>query len=425
MIRSNNFQVCHCESHASLWDKLREAISPLSARSKAEKRDCFVAKNAPRNDSIGAALTGRVDQAWHEYNCCHQKRIHRGEQRSPVFYSRDRGSATLDPPYGGIVLLNVAIFMIAVFLTSLALHAHAESYADKPIKIVVPYPAAGTPDILSREIAGKLTIALGQQVIIDNRPGAGGNIGSEMVAKAAPDGYTIIMGTVATHSINQALYKKLPFDPVKDFAPIILVATTPNVLVVNPNLPVKSVKDLIALAKSRPGEITFSSGGNGTSHHIGGSLFQKMTGTQMTHVPYKGAGAALPDLIGGQVNIMFDNLTSSMPHIKSGKLRAIATTGLTRATAMPELPTINESGVAGFEIVAWFGLLAPANTPRAIIERLNAEVGKILNLPEMKARFIAQGAEPAPCTPEQFGVFVKQKLAQWAPIVKASGAQID
>ena len=360
--------------------------------------------------------TGRVDQA---------QRIHRGEQRSPVFCLPIGGSASLDPPYRRIAVLNLAFFILFALLFSISRNAHAETYPDKPIKIVVPYPAAGTPDILAREIAGKLTTALGQQVIVDNRPGAGGNIGSEMVAKAAPDGYTIIMATVATHSINQALYKKLPFDPIKDFAPIILVATTPNVLVVNPSLPLKSVRDLIALAKSKPGEITFSSGGNGTSHHIGGSLFQKMTGVQMTHVPYKGSGAALPDLIGGQVNIMFDNLTSSMPHIKSGKLRALATTGLTRSAAMPDLPTVNESGVPGFEIVAWFGLMAPANTPRAIVERLNHEVGKILNLPDMKARFIAQGAEPAPGTPEQFGVFVKEKLAQWAPIVKASGAQID
>ena len=371
----NNLQLCHCERS--------EAILPLRRFIENKKRDCFVAKNVypkakretPRNDHL--------------------------------------------------VYLSATVFFVAAFLSIATFNAHAETYPDKPIKIVVPYPAAGTPDILAREIASKLTIALGQQVIVDNRPGAGGNIGSEIVAKAAPDGYTIIMGTVATHSINQALYKKLPFDPIKDFAPIILVATTPNVLVVNPNLPVKTVKDLIGLAKSKPGEITFASGGNGTSHHIGGSLFQKLTGVQMTHVPYKGSGAALPDLIGGQVDIMFDNLTSSMPHIKSGKLRAIATTGLTRSATMPDLPTVAEAGVSGFEIVAWFGLLAPANTPRAIIDRLNLEIGKVLNLPEMKARFIAQGAEPAPGTPEQFGIFVKQKLAQWAPIVKASGAQID
>ena len=262
-------------------------------------------------------------------------------------------------------------------------------------------------------------------MIVDNRPGAGGNIGSELVAKSPPDGYTLIMGTVATHSINQALYKKLAFDPIKDFAPIILITTPPNVLVVNPSLPIKSVKDLISLAKSKPGEVTFASGGNGTSHHLGGMLFQKLTGVEMTHVPYKGSGAALPDIIGGQVNIMFDNLPSSMPHIKSGKLRAIATTGTARSNVLPDLPTVAETGVPGWEITAWFGLLAPAKTPRAIIDRLNLEVTKILNLPDVKARFIAQGAEPTPGTPQQFGQFVKDKTAQWAPIVKASGAQID
>jgi tripartite-type tricarboxylate transporter receptor subunit TctC len=323
------------------------------------------------------------------------------------------------------VISSFVILLRLAMVWPLSFNAHAQTFPNKPIKIVVPYPAAGTPDILAREIASKLTTALKQQVIVDNRPGAGGNIGSELVAKSPPDGYTLVMATVATHSINQTLYKKLPFDPIKDFSPIILVATTPNVLVVNPALPVKTVKDLIALAKSKPGEISFASGGNGTSHHIGGSLFQKLTDVKMTHVPYKGSGAALPDLIGGQVNIMFDNLTSSMPHIKSGALRAIATTGLKRSAAMPDLPTVVESGVPGFEITAWFGLLAPANTPQAIIDRLNIEVTKILKLPEMKAKLIAQGAEPAPGTPQQLGQFIKDKTAQWAPIVKASGAQID
>ena len=321
--------------------------------------------------------------------------------------------------------LTFALFLALAMFWALSSDAYAQTYPAKSIKIVVPYPAAGTPDILARELAAKLTGALGQQVIVDNRPGAGGNIGSEMVAKSPPDGYTLIMATVATHSINQSLYKKLPFDPINDFAPVILVATTPNVLVVNPSLPIKSVKDLIALAKSKPGEIRFCSGGNGTSHHIGGSLFQTLAKVDMTHVPYKGSGAALPDLIGGQVDIMFDKLTSSMPHIKSGKLRAVATTGLKRSAALPNLPTVVESGVPGFEITAWFGLLAPAKTPQAIIDRLNAEITKILKTPAMKAKLIAQGAEPAPGTPQQLGQFIKDKTAQWAPIVKASGAQID
>ena len=324
-----------------------------------------------------------------------------------------------------LVFFGLTYFFVAVLFFAIMPVAQAQTYPSKPIKIVVPYPAAGTPDILSREIAAKLSTALGQQVIVDNRPGAGGNIGSEFVAKAPPDGYTLIMGTVATHSINQALYKKLNFDPINDFAPIILVATTPNVLVVNQHMPIKTVKDLIALAKSKPGELTFSSGGNGTSHHLGGMLFQKLTGVEMTHVPYKGSGAALPDLVASQVNLMFDNLPSSMPHIKSGKLRAIATTGSKRSPTLPDLPTVAETAVPGFEITAWFGLLAPAKTPTAIIDRLNLEVTKVLNMPDVKARITAQGAELVPGTPQQFGQFVKDKAAQWAPIVKASGAQVD
>ena len=357
----------HCERS--------EAISLLPGFIETEKRDCFVAKIAPRNDGLGIT--------W------------------------------------------IALLFVAVFWSIASRNTHAETYPTKSIKIVVPFPAAGAPDILVRVIASKLTNALKQQVIVDNRPGAGGNIGADLVAKSVPDGYTLVMGTVATHSINQTLYKKLPFDPIKDFAPIILVATAPNVLVVNPKLPIKTVKDLIALAKSKPGEISFASGGNGTSHHIGGSLFQKLTAVQMTHVPYKGSGAALPDLIGGQVDMMFDNLPSSMPHIKSGALRAIATTGAARSAVLPNLPTVAEAGVPGFEMTVWYGLLAPAKTPQAIIDRLNLEITKILRMPDIKARFIAQGAEPTPGTPQQLGAFIKEKTAQWAPIVKASGATID
>ena len=407
----------HREFHASLRYKLCEAISPLGRLSKTEAPGCFVKKNAHVHEPVVCTPCGRRRNLLLRMTC-----LRRCPVRAPYRVSVAPTQAALND---GLGFSWVALFLAVVFSSVASLNSYAQSYPSKPIKIVVPYPAAGTPDILSREIAAKLSSALGQQVIVDNRPGAGGNIGSDLVAKSAPDGYTLLMATVATHSINQALYKKLPFDPIKDFAPIILVATTPNVLVVNPELPAKTVKDLIALAKSKPGEITFASGGNGTSHHIGGSLFQKLTGVQMTHVPYKGSGAALPDLIGGQVNIMFDNLTSSMPHIRSGKLRAIATTGATRSAAMPDLPTVAEAGVADFEITAWFGLMAPANTPQAIIERLNLEVSKVLSLPEMKARLLAQGAEPAPGTPQQLGQYIKEKTAQWAPKVKASGAQID
>ncbi len=315
-----------------------------------------------------------------------------------------------------IVFATLALFVTAT---------HAQTYPNKAIRVVVPYPPGGTPDILIRELGPKLTAALGQQIIVDNRPGAGGNIGSEAVAKAAPDGYTLIMGTVATHSINQSLYKKLSFNPIKDFAPIALIATMPNVLVVNNDFPARSVNDLIALAKAKPGTITYCSGGNGTSHHLGGALFEKMTGIEMIHVPYKGAGQALPDLIGGQVNIMFDNITSSMSHIKSGKLRVLAVTTPKRSAALPDVPTVQEAGVPGYEISAWFGLLAPAKTPLEIVERLNRELNKILQTAEIKEMLAKQGADIAISSPAEFAAFVKERTDKMAKVVKDSGAQID
>ena len=313
---------------------------------------------------------------------------------------------------------------VALFIF-FALMAQAQTYPNKPIRVVVPYPPAGTPDILIRELGPRLSAILGQQIIVDNRPGAGGNIGSELVAKSVPDGYTLIMGTVATHSINQSLYKKLTFDPIKDFAPVALIATMPNVLVVNNDFPAKSVKDVIAIAKAKPGAVLYASGGNGTSHHLGGAMFEKMAGVDMTHVPYKGAGQALPDLIGGQTNIMFDNITSSMPHIKSGKLRVLAVTTLKRSPALPDIPTVNESGVPGFEMSAWFGLLAPAKTPPEIIDRLNKAMNQILQTAEVKELLAKQGAEVAITTPTEFASYIKERTEKMAKVVKDSGAQID
>jgi tripartite-type tricarboxylate transporter receptor subunit TctC len=241
----------------------------------------------------------------------------------------------------------------------------------------VPFPAGGTTDILARAAAQKLSEAWGQQVIVDNRPGAGGNIGAELVAKAAPDGYTLLMGTVGTHAINSSLYAKMPYDHVKDFAPVILVAGVPNVLVVNPDLPIKTVAELIAYAKANPGKLNFASSGSGTSIHLSGELFKVMAGVQMTHVPYKGSAPALTDLIGGQVQLMFDNLPSSLPQIKGGKLRAVAVTSATRAAALPDVPTVAESGLPGFEASSWFGILAPAGTSKEIIAKINAEMGGV------------------------------------------------
>jgi tripartite-type tricarboxylate transporter receptor subunit TctC len=318
-------------------------------------------------------------------------------------------------------------------LVAVATCAAAQPYPSKPIRLVVPFPAAGTTDILARDVGQHLTETLGQPVVIDNRPGAAGNVGSDIVAKSAPDGYTLLMCTVSSHAINPGLYSKLPYDHVKDFAPVILVARVPNVLEVNPGVPVYTVADLIKLAKEKPGEINFASSGSGTSIHLSGELFKTMTGVNMVHVPYKGSAPAITDLIGGQVQVMFDNLPSSLQQIKAGKLRAIAVTSAQRSPALPDLPTIAESGVPGFEATSWFGVLAPAGTPPAIVNRLNAEINKWLQSTDGKEKLLAQGAliEPrgesvtAGGSPEQFAAFIRSETDKWAKVIKASGAKVD
>jgi tripartite-type tricarboxylate transporter receptor subunit TctC len=289
----------------------------------------------------------------------------------------------------------------------------------------VPFPAGGTTDILARAVAQKLSETWGQQVIVDNRPGAGGNIGSELVAKAPPDGYTLLMGTVGTHAINPSLYAKMPYDHVKDFVPVILVAGVPNVLVVNPSLPINSVQELIAYGKANPNKLNFASSGNGTSIHLSGELFRTMTGVQMTHVPYKGSSPALTDLIGGQVQLMFDNLPSSLQFIKAGKLRALAVTSLARSQALPDLPTLAESGLPGFEASSWFGVLAPAGTPADIVAKLNGAVAAWLASPAAKEQLAAQGAIAAGGSPDAFVKHIADESAKWAKVVKASGAHVD
>ncbi|NSX17580.1 tripartite tricarboxylate transporter substrate binding protein [Cupriavidus taiwanensis] len=306
----------------------------------------------------------------------------------------------------------------------------ADPYPAKPIRLVVPFAAGGTTDILARAVAAELAKLPGWNVVVDNKPGAGGNIGADIVAKAAPDGYTLLMGTVGTHGINQSLYGKLPFDPIKDFAPITEVAAVPNVLVLNPAFAqqnkIDSVKDLVAYARANPGKINMASSGNGTSIHLAGELFKTQTRTFMVHFPYKGSGPALTDLAGGTMQVMFDNLPSSMALIKSGKLKALAVTSARPSPALPGVPTIAQAaGLPQYEASSWFGMLAPAGTPPDVIQRIQQEVAKALGAPAVRERLQAQGAEPIGNTPEQFAAFIRAETAKWAKVVKDSGAKVD
>jgi len=320
-------------------------------------------------------------------------------------------------------------FRFAALLVALAASGAfaqtAANYPNKPIRIVVPFPAGGTTDILARAVANEMQKAWGQAVVVENRAGAGGNIGSDIVAKSAPDGYTLLVGAVSPQAINVTLYPKLPYDVMRDFAHVTLIAAVPNVLEVNPGVPVKTVKELIALAKAQPGKLTYASSGSGTSIHLSAELFKTMAGVDMLHIPYKGSAPAITDLISGQVNLMFDNLPSSLAQIKAGKLRAIAVTTLKRSPALPDVPTIAESGLPGYDASSWFGMHAPAGTPSDIVHKLSSTVAKSLHTPEMRERLASQGAEPVGNTPEQFTEFVRAEIAKWAKVVKASGARVD
>jgi len=310
-------------------------------------------------------------------------------------------------------------------LVAVPLVACAQTYPSKPIRYVVPFPAGGPLDIVARALGQELNKSWGQPVIVDNRPGAGGNIGADFVAKSPPDGYTIVMGAVSTHAINVTLYSKLPYDPIKDFAPITLITSVPNVLVVHPSVPARNVKELIALAKARPGALNFASGSTGSAGHLAGELFKTMAHVDMAHIPYKGAAPAVVDLMAGQVSLMFDNLASALPNIKAGRVRALAVTTLRRSTMLPELPTISEAGLRGFDVATWFGVLAPAGTPPEIVSKLNAEIVRILNTPAMKERLAALGAEPVGNKPEEFAAFIKAEIPKYARVIKASGARAD
>ena len=318
--------------------------------------------------------------------------------------------------------------LLAILLTAVATGTYAQgaaSYPTKSIRIVVPFPAAGTTDILARAVGAEMSKAWGQSVTIENRPGAGGNLGSDVVAKAAPDGYTLLVGAVSPQAINVTLYRDLPYDVMRDFEHITLIAAVPNLLEVHPSVPVKTVKELIDYAKANPGKLNYASSGSGTSIHLSAELFKTLAGVDMLHIPYKGSAPAITDLLAGQVQVMFDNLPSSLAHVKAGKLRAIAVTTAKRSPALPEVPTIAEAGLPAYEASSWFGLHAPARTPKDIVNKIYGTVSKALQSKDMAERLSSQGAEAVGNTPEAFTEFVREEIQKWAKVVKASGARVD
>ena len=298
--------------------------------------------------------------------------------------------------------------------------ALAQAYPAKPVRMIAASSPGSAVEIVARIVAQKLGEQIGQQVIIDNRAGAGGNLGAELAAKAAPDGYTLFMGTPA-HAINTGLYRKLNYDLVRDFAPVSQVTSGQYAIVVHPSLPVKSVKELIALARAKPGQLNYASAGSGNATHLAGEIFNSAARVKLVHVPYKGSGPAVTDLIGGQVQLMFGNLVAVLPQVKTGRIRALAVTGVTRAAAAPDLPTVIEAGVPGYVVISWFGVLAPAATPRELIMRLNAELARTMAAPDVRERLAGEGAEPTVGTPEQFAAFIKSDIAQWTKVIKNAG----
>ena len=319
-------------------------------------------------------------------------------------------------------LSAVLRFLCVLCVSGLAL---AQPYPTKPIRFVVPYPAGGPLDTVARLLGQKVAEGTKQPVIVDNKPGAGGNIGADAVAKSPPDGYTILMGAVATHAINPTLYASIPYDPVKDFIPVTQVASTPNVLVVNPSVPASNVREFIAYAKSNPGKLNFGSGSPGSAGHLAGELFKAMAGVEMTHVPYKGAAPAMNDLIGGQIQLMFDNLASSLGQVRAGRIKALAVTTAKRTALAPELPTVAESGLPGFDISTWFGIFVPAGTQREAVDRLHAEFTRALAAPDVREKMLGLGAEPVGNRPEEFAAYIRAEADKYARVIKASGARAD
>jgi|KBSMisStaDraftv2_1062788.scaffolds.fasta_scaffold02822_11 tripartite-type tricarboxylate transporter receptor subunit TctC len=314
---------------------------------------------------------------------------------------------------------------VVVAASTFAMASSYAAYPEKPIRIVVAYTPAGATDILARTVGQKLNEVWGQPVIIDNRPGANGNIGTEYAAKATPDGYTILMVTAGTHGINPSLYRKLGFDAVKDFEAVSLVAMVPNIFVVNNSLPAKDVREFIAYAKANPGKLNYGSPGNGSTAHLSMELFKSMTGIQMVHIPYKGSAGVLADLIGGQIVATMDNMPPYLPQVKAGKIRALAVSPAKRSAAAPDIPTVAESGVPGYDSGAWFGLVAPAHTPKDVVNKLSRETARILQLADVRARLTDLGAEPVGGTPEQFAAHIKSEIAKWAKVIKEANVELQ
>ena len=312
--------------------------------------------------------------------------------------------------------------LLAAALCVAALPALSQGYPNKPVKVVVPFPAGGPTDVLTRVLADKMGAQLGQPVVVENKPGAGGSIGADFVAKSAPDGYTLVMATASTHSIGPYL-GKLPYDPVKDFTPIVWVGNATNVLVVSNNVPASNVKELIELARKDPGRLNYATSGIGTISHLTSELFASMAGVKLTHVPYKGTQQSIPDVMSGQVAILFDNIMTAMPNVKAGKVKALGISSPKRSALVPELPTVAEAGLPGFQSLVWFGLLGPAGTPKAVVDRVNAELNKALLLPEIQARFVQVGFEPAGGTSADFARTMERDAAKWSKVIKDAGVK--
>jgi tripartite-type tricarboxylate transporter receptor subunit TctC len=314
---------------------------------------------------------------------------------------------------------------LVLALAILPMRAAAQAYPQKPIRIVVPFPAGGIADTLSRTIAGKLNEAWGQPVVVENRPGAGGNIAADLVAKSPPDGYTLVMGSIGTHAVNISLFKSMPYDPVRDFTPVAFAVEAEGLLVVHPSVPANSVKELIALAKAQPDKLTYASAGAGTASHLAGELFKSSAQVNITHIPYKGNVPAITDLLGGQTSMLFATMPTVLPQVKAGKLRALAVTGAQRSAAAAEIPTVAESGLPGFEVTNWIGFFAPAGTPAEVVSKLNAEILRIMRTAEVQKRLESEGARFTPMTPGEFGQFVRNEIAKWARVIRDAGMSAE